>query len=138
MAKQRMKPRDRFGGIESRRTRRDAICRERFLGCLRNRTLSQWMRQRLEFRVVFERQVRAFVGFNERKDLRGVGQRHFSRVPFGDGRNWLALRHKRQPMRIIQSRGVALQSSERCEVIGFSTHGLFVLTQCAYARRFTN
>ena len=31
------------------------------------------MRQRLEFRVVFERYVRALVGFDQREDLRGFG-----------------------------------------------------------------
>src|SRR5580658_10074082 len=86
------------------------------------------MRQRLEVRVVFERQMRAFIRFNQREDLRSFGYRHRRQVRLADRRNWFAIGHESQPMRGNQPRGMALQSSERCEVISFSGHGIIVWT----------
>ena len=64
---------DQFGCVEHGSARRDSVRRERFLSRRRDGTLREGMRQRLKLRVVFERQVRALVGFDQREDLRGCG-----------------------------------------------------------------
>jgi hypothetical protein len=72
--------------------------------------------------------VRAFVGFNQGEDLRSFGERHCGGVGFADRGKWLTVGHESQPIRGVQAGGLALQSSERCKVIGFSGHGMFLWT----------
>jgi len=83
-----------FRSVERRRTRCDAIGRERLLSRRRDGMLREGMWQGLEFRVVFERQMRAFVGFDEGENLRSGGQSHYSGIRFTDCWDWLASRDK--------------------------------------------
>src|SRR5271154_4488218 len=73
MAEQRMELGHRLCCVERCCVRRDAIGRERCLDFWRDRALRQGMWERLEVCVVFESEVRAFVGFDQGEDLRGRG-----------------------------------------------------------------
>ena len=61
-----------LGGIEHCGARRDAVKRERGLRGFRNRLLRERLRQRFEGGVLLERDVRAFVGFDENENRRRV------------------------------------------------------------------
>jgi hypothetical protein len=65
MAKERVNARGGFGCVKRSRAGRYIQRGKRGLRGGGNRLLRQWMRQRLERRIVFEREVRALVGFHE-------------------------------------------------------------------------
>jgi hypothetical protein len=103
-----MDARHGFGGFECGGAGRDAVERERCLRGGGNWFLCERMWERFERGIVLEREVRAFVGFDENED--GCGVAHF---PAG-----------RDPVRIRESRGLALPVSERRHVIKFACHGV--------------
>lgn len=72
VAKQRMDAGESFGCIESVCPRGDAVRGESGLRSAGDGFVCQRMRQRLEQGIVFEREVRAFVGFDEDEDARGL------------------------------------------------------------------
>jgi len=83
-----------FCCVEGCCARQDTVRRERCLDFCGDRTLRQGMRERLEVCVIFESEVRTFVGFNQGENLRGCGNGHLRRVRFADRRYWLAVGHK--------------------------------------------
>ena len=93
VAEERVDARERFGGNECRRTGRDAVLRERRLRGVRDGLLRERMRKRFEGVVVFEREMYAFVRFDEREDLLGC-------IVCGSWR-------QSEPVRIREARGVA-------------------------------
>jgi hypothetical protein len=71
--------RDSLGCIERGRARRDSICGERSLRCLRDWLLRERMRQRFERSVVLKREMRTFVRFDKDEDRRCVITRDIAR-----------------------------------------------------------
>jgi len=68
MLEERVDAREDFGGVEGRRAGGDAVRSERGLRGVRDWLLRERVRQRLECRLVLEREVNAFVGFDEDED----------------------------------------------------------------------
>jgi hypothetical protein len=116
VAEEGVDARERFGGGEHCGAGRDAVERERGLRGGRERRLREGMRERLEGGIVFEREVRAFVGFDEDEDgscvveRRGIFRRSSS-LP------------QRDPVRRGEAVRVALPGGERGAVVEFSCHG---------------
>ena len=75
MAQERVYARDGFGGVKGGGARRNAVRRERGLSGIRNGLLRERVRQRLERRLVFQREVHALVGFDEHQNFRGWAAR---------------------------------------------------------------
>lgn len=57
-----------FGSVEGSGARANAVRCKRLLRGLRNRLLHQRMRQRLERRIVLEREVRTLISLDENED----------------------------------------------------------------------
>jgi hypothetical protein len=73
MAQKWMRAGDELGGVERGRARCDAVRCEGGLGGRGNWFRSERMRQGFESGVVFEREVNAFISFDEDEDARGGG-----------------------------------------------------------------
>jgi hypothetical protein len=116
MAQQRMHSGDGFDGVKGGCPWRHSVRSQRSLRRLRNGFLCQRMRQRLKCHIVFQRQMRSFIRFNKREDWRGVVNSDFAR------RNSQCSLAQREPMRIRESRSVAMPCAERRQVIAFSSH----------------
>ena len=97
VAQERVDARGGFGGVERGRAGRDSANgrrSERGLRRVRDGFLRERMRQRLECGVVFEREVRAFVRFDQGENFRRLVRR--------------CAVVEREPVRIREARGVAL------------------------------
>ena len=114
---ERVEARESFGGVEGRGAGRDAVGSESDLRGSGNGLLRQRMRQRFECSVVFESEMRAFVGFDKDGDGRRVIE-----LMRRSGHGCIAERH---PVRIRKAGRVALPGAQRCQVIAFSGHGNF-------------
>jgi hypothetical protein len=121
VTEKRVEPREGLGDVERCRASRNAEAGESLARRRGNWLLRQRMRKRLEARVVFEGEVRAFVGFDEEEDggrrvsrRRSTSWRWFAFAPF----RWI----QREPMRIGEARRVALPVSESRDVVAFASH----------------
>ena len=113
MPQKRMDARDRFARVKRVCSARHAVRREHGRRGIGNRLLPERMRQRFKRGIVFEREMRAFIRFDEREDRRG-------RVR-GAGRF-----AQRQPVRIREARRVALPIAERGQVVAAAGHDVNV------------
>ena len=129
---ERVNASQRFGGVEGGGAGGDAVRRERGLRGVRNWFLRERMRKRLERGVVLEREVHAFVGFDENQNSRtGVGRwrlmvgvapsivaGHSMLCPYGRNPG----RAEDDVVRVREARGVALPVGERRDVVRFPGH----------------
>jgi hypothetical protein len=124
MAEERVDACDGLGGIERGGAGCDAVGRERGLRGGGDGFLREWVRERFERGVVLECEVRAFVGFDEDEDGRGVFVRRVrgvARVSGIFGRSSSV--PQRDPVRSCEAVRVALPAGERRDVVAFSCHG---------------
>lgn len=102
-----MNARELFSHGEGVITRNDADTRESFGGALGNRTTSERMRQGFDFRVIFKRDVRRFVGSHQDENLCVGGDR---------------VRVQNDEVGLGAAGCLALPGSEGCQIIAFSSH----------------